>query len=282
MITKLSEKLWGFIRLLRPEISILGMVSVYIGAIASVSEYFSYDLLLAMVAVFFVGAGSMPFNDYFDYEIDKINHPKRPLPSGVFKPVYGLFIGIIFFLMGLVLSSLINLYCFLITTIAIALICFYELTLKNQVFIGNVVVAFTTCISFTFGGAIVGELIKPTFFTLICFFIFLGREILMDVRDYTGDKMTRKTLPVKIGRKYATYFACVLISISIALLFLPVFYDMFMFSKWYVYLALLVAFVAIYAMILLLHDVKNAGKSSDILRVSMALGLILFVLAIIL
>ncbi len=276
------EKLWGFIRLLRPEISILGMICVYIGAIASGSPYFSNDLMLAMIAVFFIGAGSMPFNDYFDYEIDKINHPKRPLPSGIFKPIYGLYIGIIFFIVGLSLSLLINFFCSIIAIIAITLICFYELTLKNHVFIGNVVVAFTSCISFTFGGAIIGELLKPTFFTLICFFIFLGREVLMDVRDFKGDKMNRVTLPLKIGQKSAVYFACVLIIISIGLLFLPVFYSVFMFSEWYVFLALIVAFVAVYAIILILHDVKNAGKSSDILRVSMALGLIIFLLAIIL
>jgi len=35
MMVRLFEKLWGFIRLLRPEISILGMLCVYIGAIAS-------------------------------------------------------------------------------------------------------------------------------------------------------------------------------------------------------------------------------------------------------
>jgi len=276
------KKIHGFIRLLRPEISILGIICVYIGAIASGSQYFSYDLLLAMVAVFFIGAGSMPFNDYFDYEIDKINHPKRPLPSGVFKPIYGLYIGIIFFMIGLLLSSLINFFCLIIAFIAIALICFYELTLKNHVFIGNIVVAFTTCISFTFGGAIIGELLKPTFFTLICFFIFLGREVLMDVRDFKGDQLNRVTLPLKIGQKSAVYFACVLILISIALLFLPVFYNEFMFSDWYVFLAFIVAFITMYAIIILIHDIKNAGKSSDILRISMALGLILFLLAIIL
>jgi geranylgeranylglycerol-phosphate geranylgeranyltransferase len=278
----MSKKLYGFIRLLRPEISILGIICVYIGAIASGSPYFSYDLLLAMIAVFLIGAGSMPFNDYFDYEIDKINHPKRPLPSGVFKPIYGLYIGIIFFIIGLILSSLINLFCLLIAIIAITLICFYELKLKNHVFIGNVIVAFTTCISFTFGGAIIGEFLKPTFFTLICFFIFLGREVLMDVRDFKGDKMNRITLPLKIGQKPAVYFACILILISVGLLFLPVFYNAFKFSEWYVFLAFIVAFVTMYAIIILIQDVKNVGKSSEILRVSMALGLILFLLAIIL
>lgn len=278
----MSKKLFGFIRLLRPEISILGIICVYIGAIASGSPYFSYDLFLAMIAVFLIGAGSMPFNDYFDYEIDKINHPKRPLPSGIFKPIYGLYIGIIFFIIGLLLSSLINFFCLLIAIIAISLICFYELTLKNHVFIGNVVVAFTTCISFTFGGAIIGELLKPTFFTLICFFIFLGREVLMDVRDFKGDKMNRITLPLKIGQKSAVHFACILILISIGLLFLPVFYNEFKFSEWYVFLAFIVAIVTIYAIIILIQDIKNVGKSSEILRVSMALGLILFLFAIIL
>lgn len=280
MMVRLFEKLWGFIRLLRPEISILGILCVYIGAIASGLTHFSSDLLLAMFAVFFVGAGSMPFNDYFDYEIDKVNHPNRPLPSGVFKPVYGLYIGIIFFVMGLVLSLFINFFCSLVTIIAIALICLYELTLKNQVFIGNVVVAFTTCMAFIFGGAAVGEPVKPIFFTLISFFVFLGREVLMDVRDFKGDKLTRRTLPVQIGQKSAVYFACVLISFSIVLLFLPVFYGMF--STWYMYFALIAAFVTMYAMVLLLHDLKNVGKSSDILRVSMVLGLISFIAAIVL
>ena len=61
----MSKKLLGFIRLLRPEISILGIICVYIGAIASGSPYFSYakanyerntliardsDVLIAVVA----------------------------------------------------------------------------------------------------------------------------------------------------------------------------------------------------------------------------------------
>jgi len=280
MRVSLSKKIWGFIRLLRPEISILGVICVYIGAIASGSAYFSIEILLAMFAVFFVGAGSMPFNDYFDHEIDKIVHPTRPFPLGIFKPKYGLYVGIIFFTTGLVLAALINFLCFLIALMGIILIFSYELFSKNKGLLGNIVVAFSSSLSFVFGGAIVGEFVKPTFFTLICFFVFLGREILKDVSDFEGDKMTRATLPMKIGRKHAVSFANVFLLISIVLLFLPVFYGVF--SSWYLYLALLVAFITMYAMIIILHDVENAGKSTNILRVSMVLGLILFIIAIIL
>ena len=48
----LKKKIWGFIRLLRPEISIFGMLCVYIGAIASGSYLFSYELVYGMLAVF--------------------------------------------------------------------------------------------------------------------------------------------------------------------------------------------------------------------------------------
>jgi geranylgeranylglycerol-phosphate geranylgeranyltransferase len=276
----LTKKIWAFIRLLRPEISIFGIICVYIGAISSGSTLITIDLILAMIAVFLVGAGSMPFNDYFDYNIDKIVHPNRPLSLGLIKPITGLYIGIIFFVIGLSITILINLICFILTLIGIILIISYELIYKNKGLIGNIIVAFTTSLSFVLGGAVVGELIKPTFFTLICFFVFLGREILKDVNDFEGDKNTRITLPIKIGQKKAVYFANSFLITAIILVFIPVIYGMF--NRWYLYLAIIVTIITIYAIIILFNDIKNAGKSSDILRISMALGLILFIIAIIL
>ena len=139
MIKNSSEKIWGFIRFIRPEIIILGIVCVYIGALFAGSKLFSFKLLLGMSAVFCIGAGCHPFNDYFDYEIDKISHPLRPLPLKVFKPISGLYIGLIFFVMSLVLSSLINIFCFSINLIGIFLIFFYETSLKNKGLAGNIV-----------------------------------------------------------------------------------------------------------------------------------------------
>ena len=42
----LLEKIWGLIRILRPEISIFGMLCVYIGAIASGSDLINYDIII--------------------------------------------------------------------------------------------------------------------------------------------------------------------------------------------------------------------------------------------
>ncbi len=40
------EKIIGFIKLLRPEISIFGILCVYIGAIASGSVFYSNEIIL--------------------------------------------------------------------------------------------------------------------------------------------------------------------------------------------------------------------------------------------
>ena len=55
----IKKKIWGIIRILRPEISLFGMLCVYIGAIASGLNLFSPELLYGMLAVFFIGAGSI-------------------------------------------------------------------------------------------------------------------------------------------------------------------------------------------------------------------------------
>jgi len=231
-----------------------------------------------MAAVFCIGAGCHPFNDYFDYEVDKISHPKRPLPSGVFKRLTGIYMGVIFFVISLMLSSLINIFCFSINLAGIVLIFFYESSLKNKGLGGNMLVAFTVALSFNYGGAIAGDVFKPTFFTLITFFIFFGREIIMDVRDFEGDKKTRVTLPAIIGEKNSVYLGTGMVTISIIILFVPFFYGMF--SIWYELLAIPLALFTIYALSLSLSDLKNAVKTAEMLRITMILGLILFIIGI--
>ena len=110
-----------------------------------------------------------------------------------------------------------------------------------------------------YGGAIVAEFYKPIFFTLIAFFIFFAREIIMDVRDFVGDKQTRVTLPLKIGKQYSVYLAGVMVMISIIILYLPFFCDLF--SMWYIFLALPLTFFTIYATALSIFDLKKSNHA---------------------
>ena len=270
------EKIKAIIKIIRPEITLLGLFTVYIGALAADSQLFSIPILLAMLAVFSIAAGSQPFNDYFDYEIDKIIHPNRPLQRGILKPKTALYLGVILFSSGIFLSIFVNIQVFFFSIFGVTLIVLYELVSKKTGFLGNFVVAFTTSISFMYGGAAVGNLLTPTFYTLVAFFIFLGREILLDVRDYEGDKKTRVTLPVRIGRKKAAYLGIASLFVSMFLLFMPGFY---IFSNpWYLILIMPIIITTLYAAVLPFFDVDNSSRTTDILRFSMFEGIILFIL----
>ena len=69
-----------YIEILRPGNAIMGAIVVVLVAI--IDKTFSLPILLATLAVFFETSAGNVINDYFDYQIDLINKPERPIPSG--------------------------------------------------------------------------------------------------------------------------------------------------------------------------------------------------------
>ncbi|MFO7677562.1 MAG: UbiA family prenyltransferase [Thermoplasmatota archaeon] len=276
---KLTDLLTGIPRLLRIPLAILGMICVLIGGVIGGFDYLNKDLILAMIAVFFITSGSMALNDYFDRDIDKKIHPDRPIPSGKITPLQGFAIGIFFFCISFILSFLINPLCLLLAIITIDLLVLYETIFKNQGLVGNLVVAFIVAISFTFGGASVGRSEMSIYFTLLAFFLILGREILMDVTDVEGDRLHRHTLPMQIGGKNSTYLGCLFLFISVIFLFMPGLVGIF--PHYYLILILPVQAILVYSIILSLIKTENTRRSADILLITFALGLPVFVFSII-
>jgi len=276
---KIMNLLTGLPRLFRVELSILGMICVLIGGVIGGFEYLNEQLLMAMIAVFFITSGSMAFNDYFDRDIDKKIHPNRPIPSGKIRPIQALIFSITLFIISLLVSLLINPLCFVIAVITIDLLVLYETIFKNQAFLGNMIVAFIVAISFSFGGAAIGNIKISLEFTLLAFFLMLGRELLMDVTDMEGDKLNRYTLPMKIGEKKSVYIACFFLFISVLFLFMPALTGIF--SNYYLIFILPVQALIIYSTILPLINIGNTGRSADLLLIAIAMGLPVFILSII-
>ena len=280
MNSKLSIKSIALIESIRPFTTLLGLAGAYIGGIVAGSPYFSIPLFLAMVVVFLVGAGSMPFNDYFDREIDKISHPKRPIPSKRLAPKETLYFSFILFGLALVVSYFINLFCFGIVLFTLGFLYCYEVFFKNQGFVGNVVVAFLSAISFTFGGAAVGNPFASVFLSVLAFFLFTGRETLKDVQDVKGDILSRNTLPMKIGERKAAFVGSIFL--IIAILFTPIPYVLGQLGIGYLIFITLVDLLCIYAIVVTLQDLRNTGKSISILRIAAGIGALGIILGAIL
>lgn len=157
MINNYNSRITALFLSIRPETTPLGMLTVYIGGLVAGASFNSIALLLAVVVTFFVTAGSMTFNDAFDWEIDKINHPNRPIPKGILTPKQMLQFTAFLFTIGLVLSFFINLLCTGIYIFSIGFLAIYELYTKKYGIMGNITVAFISSIAFTFGGAAVGN-----------------------------------------------------------------------------------------------------------------------------
>jgi geranylgeranylglycerol-phosphate geranylgeranyltransferase len=263
---------------MRPFTSILGMAGAYIGGIVADAPFFSIPLILAMAVVFFVGAGSMAFNDYFDRDVDIISHPNRPIPSKRLSPQETLCFSILLFSLGVVFSMFINLLCFVIVLFSLGFLYCYEVFFKNQGFVGNIVVAFLSSMSFTFGGAAVGSPFASLLLSLLTFFLFTGREILKDVQDVKGDLLTRNTLPMRIGEKKAVLVASIFL--MVAALFSPLPYLLHQLGIGYIIIIIMVDVLAIYVIIQNLRDLQNTERSVSLTRIAAAVGVFAIILGV--
>ncbi|MHC1604378.1 MAG: UbiA family prenyltransferase [Candidatus Methanofastidiosia archaeon] len=188
--------------LTRPINTFIASCAVLLAAI--MTHEINHNILLAIASVAFISSGGHAINDYFDFEIDKINKPDRPLPSKQVSLKQAYYFSLITFVIGCAISYFINLPCFIIAMCASVLLYYYAKFLKNSGFPGNLTIAGLTGMALIYGGISVAGLEKIIFAAFFAFCINLGREIIKDVEDYEGDKVCgAKTLAIRFGIKKA-------------------------------------------------------------------------------
>jgi len=231
-----------------------------------------WDLILGMLVVFFAIAGGNALNDYYDREVDLINHPDRPIPSGKVSPKNALIFGLFLFLLAIVFSALINIWTFIITILAEIAMFSYEAKLKNKGFVGNVTISILVGLIFVFGGAIFNDILRISIFALMAFSSNLGREIVKDIEDIEGD-INRQTLPKKIGEKSAGIIASTFFILAVALSPLP--YLCLGFSIYYMLSVLISDAIFIYVAIIHFKDPTRGQKGA---KLAMVMGLISYLI----
>jgi geranylgeranylglycerol-phosphate geranylgeranyltransferase len=267
----------------------MGAIGVFIGALIGVGlDVFTPDhyinvISAAVVAAFFMASGNI-LNDYFDREIDRINHPDRPIPKGQISPQNALNSAISIFICIVILTFFINFYSFIITIIALVLMVGYELTLKNRGLVGNLTISALVAFLFLLGGAAVTHLESVLILALLAFFATLSREIVKDIEDIKGD-ITRDTLPKKIGIKNAGICGAGALLIAIILSPLPSYpeyipyFEIEKLNDFYLLVVLaadLIFFLAIF------NTFKNPNLAQNILKLGMVVALAAFIVGTVL
>ena len=221
------RKLKGLVRLFRPELPFSAGVCVILGEIVALGGFPSLpQALLGFLSVFFISASALILNDYFDLEVDRVNAPGRPLPSGAVTPSEVLLLTAVVTVLGLSAASLIGWGAF-VFSLAIWLVgVLYNWRFKQSGLPGNLMVAVSVASTFILGGMAVGRPfdMKVWFFSLIAFLIDLAEEIAGDAMDAEGDTLRgSRSLAILLGKRAALRIAAALFILVVLLAALPFF-----------------------------------------------------------
>lgn len=235
-----------------------------------------YIFLMVFLAT---GAGNM-LNDYYDVDIDRINKPNRPLPSGRISLRGAVFLTIFCFSVALLIAFLINPVSGILGFINVFILIWYAKILKRTVLLGNLSIAFLTGSTFLFGASFFGTdgvlVMIPLF--LLAFLATAAREIVKDIEDIKGDAEDGAvTFPIQYGEKPAAYLASAFGFLAVLLSPLP--YLMGILSAKY----FLVLFVAVFCFFLAIYALlkqKDYARSSKYFKIAMFGALAAFIVGL--
>ena len=273
-----------YIEILRPGNALMGAISIVL--VALIDKTFTIPVILAMIAVFFETAAGNVINDYFDYNIDLINKPERPIPSGRISLKNGRNYGYLLFLAGTICGFLIsyitnNWIPFAIVLLADIVLYLYAYKLKSTPLIGNLTVGFMTGFGFVFGGFSINNpdiIMTSIYLGFFAFVMTTAREIVKDIEDMEGDKADgARTLPILIGAKKPAILSAILIIVDSALCPLLYFYNIF--GMLYLPVITIAVILFLYCAITILKSQERAtaAKVSKYLKIGILIAFISFV-----
>ncbi len=274
------------LELIRPLNCILAGVAVLIGAVITTGSLNMPELVLfsAFAAAALVAGGGNAINDYFDRDIDRVNRPHRPIPSGGVTPRTALIIAQVLFIAGIAFTAFLNIYCLLLATLNSAVLFVYTWKLKRRGLVGNISIGYLVGSTLLFGGLATAHLRAGSpisggllVLVLMASLSTVGRELIKAIEDMRGDrKLGFKTFPLRHGVGKTAALAIGFLGAAIAISPLPYLLGIFGWP----YLALLIisiiAFLVAIGIIVRSREPKGAGKSSLACKIGMALGLLAF------
>jgi len=245
----------------------------------SVLSDFWLNLIYGFVTGFMLTAASMAINDYYDRQIDAINEPNRPIPSGLIKPRQALALAFILTAIGFIAALLANLLCLVIAIIAWMVFVTYTTVGKRTGLPGNFLVSTCVAIPFIYGSAATlnSLSLNVLLFALMAFLSNTGREITKGIVDVEGDKNKNiQTLAVRFGERIAAVAAVLFYLSAVVLSPIPLLLNFV--SLLFIPIVAVTDFGLIVSSSMLLknHSRENAKKIKKTVLLSLLIGLLAF------
>jgi len=216
----MKQKIIAGIEVIRPFNGVIAAASVLIGA-ALTKQGITHTVWLAILSCFLITGGGNVINDIADKDIDKVNRPERPIPSGRLSGKEVVILSLFLCILGIALAGLGSFWLVEMAILVTVLLFLYSFSLKRRGLRGNIAVAFLGGLPFVYGG-IAAEHIIPTIIPFIFAFLFhFSRELVKDIEDMEGDRRYARTFPLVYGIKKTIKLVNTLVIILIAFTFFP-------------------------------------------------------------
>ena len=229
------SKINGYLRLMRPVNCIVMSFAVLVGASLTGFSHLQWQsLFYGAITAFTLTGASMAINDYYDFDIDKINEPQRPIPSGAVSLNGALVLTGVLTAIGLAFAFLISIYCLLFAIAAWIIMMTYTTVGKRSGFAGNLLVSACVAAPFLYGSLVAVNLIRfnVLLFASMAFLSNTGREITKGIVDVQGDSSHNiRTLAVTFGSRKAAFAAAAFFVSAVCLSPLPLIFNLV--SIWY-------------------------------------------------
>ena len=225
--------------------SATGVLGVFLGSMLALGGLpegpIAQITLLQAISVWSFMCSWNALNDYLDLEIDRVNRPSRPLPSGAISEVSAnRGIALMMAISLLSIAGAISIardqpegiegwYPALVIWLgALFLLANYESTgsyslrLKERGLPGNIAISLSVGMVVLFGAAGVFEPYNERAWTMFAVGVLytLAREIVKDIEDMEGDE-GRNTYAMRVGSEKARTVAWILLLLTLASLLLP-------------------------------------------------------------
>jgi len=229
----LKTRVAAYVELVRPHNVLAAALSTVLGYLVASRALGVLpappDLAVACSVVALVAAGGYAVNDYFDYRVDVVNKPYRPIPSGRVTLGETLRLSIALGVAGVLLSAYFGALSLLYVALNSLLVYAYSAKIKEAGFLGNLVVSLEGAATIVYGSLVVylrtgapEVLLASLIPSSIAFTLLLGREIVKTIEDYYADaERNVRSLPRTIGLRASAAVASAILLAVLPLSVLP-------------------------------------------------------------
>jgi len=192
LISGMFRKVKALLALTRPPNGILMFIAVLAGVTLSNRQAITpIQAILSFITAYGLNGSIMGFNDYIDRDIDRVNAPWRPIPSGAVSCFEAALFSSILGTVGMISAILTSWGCLIVAVTAYLLAFNYNLFLKKMGLIGNMAVSGVVVAPFIYGAILSDGYVSTRliFFAIPVYLSVLGREIIKGISDVEGDAL---------------------------------------------------------------------------------------------